>query len=62
MPRVLAPALAWRGPHAALAVGASFSHHAQGRGIWPDGTGMPDPSRKRPPTKPAPEPTDGRRS
>jgi hypothetical protein len=26
--------------------GASFSHHAQGGGIWPDGAGMPDPSRK----------------
>jgi len=37
--------------------GASFSHHAQGGGIWPDGAGMPDPSRKRPPTNPAPEPT-----
>jgi single-strand DNA-binding protein len=24
-------------------VGASFSHHAQGGGIWPDGAGMPDP-------------------
>jgi hypothetical protein len=46
MLRVLTPALAWRGPHAALAAGASFSHHAQGGGIWPDGTSMPDPSRK----------------
>jgi hypothetical protein len=38
---VLAPALAWRGPHAALAAGASFSHRAQGGGIWPGGAGMP---------------------
>jgi hypothetical protein len=28
-------------------VGASFSHHALGGGICPDGAGMPDPSRKR---------------
>ena len=26
----------------ALVVGASFFHHAQGGGIWPDGAGMPD--------------------
>jgi len=25
--------------------------------FWPDGAGMPDPSRKRPPTKPVPEPS-----
>jgi hypothetical protein len=37
---------AWDGLPAVLAAGASFSHHAQGGGIWPDGTGMPDPSRK----------------
>jgi hypothetical protein len=41
VPRVLAPALAWRGPHAALAAGASFSHRAQGGGIWPGGGAMP---------------------
>jgi D-alanyl-D-alanine carboxypeptidase len=35
------------GRRAALVAGASFSHHAQGGGIWPDGAGMPDPSRKR---------------
>jgi hypothetical protein len=33
---------AWAGPRAVLAVGASFSHRAQGGGIWPDGGGMPD--------------------
>jgi hypothetical protein len=33
---------------AALVAGASFSHHAQGGGIWPDGAGMPDSSRKVP--------------
>ena len=44
MPKVLTtPALSWRGPHAALAAGASISHHAQGGGIWPDGAGMPGP-------------------
>ena len=32
-----------RGRRAALVVGASFSHHAQGGRIWPDGAGMPDP-------------------
>jgi len=40
------------GRRAALAAGASFSHHAQGGGIWPDGAGMPDPSRKRPTNQP----------
>jgi hypothetical protein len=40
------------GPCAALVVGASFSRHAQGGGIWPDGAGMPDPSRKRPTNQP----------
>jgi hypothetical protein len=34
------------GPHAALAAGASFSHHAEGGEIFPDGAGMPDPSHK----------------
>ena len=34
-------------------VGASFSHHAPGGGIWPDGTGMPDPRPQSPPTNPA---------
>jgi len=29
-------------------VGASFSHHAQGGGIWPDGTGMPDHQQQAP--------------
>jgi hypothetical protein len=29
-------------------VGASFSRHAQGGGIWPDGAGMPVRRRKRP--------------
>ena len=28
-------------------VGVSFSRRAPGGGIWPDGAGMPDPSRKR---------------
>jgi hypothetical protein len=45
------------GRQAALVVRASRSPtHAQGGGIWPDGTGMPDPSRKRP-TNPAHEPS-----
>src|SRR5215216_6715256 len=39
---------AWDELQAALVVGASFSHHAPGGGIWPDGAGMPDPSGKRP--------------
>jgi hypothetical protein len=30
------------GRRAALVAGASFSHRAQGGGIWPDGAGMPD--------------------
>jgi hypothetical protein len=49
------------GRQAALAVGALFSHRVQGGGIWPDGPGMPDhqPQALRP-TKPAPEPTNGR--
>jgi hypothetical protein len=51
------------GRRAALVAGASFSHHAQGGGIWPDGAGMPDPpAASAPPTNPAPEPTHGRRS
>ena len=29
-------------------VGASFSHRAQGGGIWPDGAGMPDPQPQAP--------------
>jgi hypothetical protein len=46
------------GRRAALAAGASFSHHAQGGGIWPDGAGMPDPQpQARRPTNPAPEPS-----
>jgi hypothetical protein len=43
---------AWAGPQAALAVGASFSHHAQGGGIWPDGVGMPDPQPQAPTNQP----------
>jgi hypothetical protein len=35
-------ASAWDGLRAVLAAGASFSHHVQGGGIWPDGAGMPD--------------------
>jgi hypothetical protein len=38
-------------------VGASFSHHAQGGGIWPGGAGMPNPSRKRRQPTPASEPS-----
>jgi hypothetical protein len=46
------------GRHAALVVGASFSHHAQGGRIWPHGVGMPDPQPQAgPPTNPAPEPS-----
>jgi hypothetical protein len=48
------------GRHAALAAEASFSHHAQGGGIWPDGAGMPDPSRKRPTNQPGTRPMAGR--
>jgi hypothetical protein len=45
--------VAWNGAgERPLAAGASFSHHAQGGGIWPDGAGMPDPSRKRPTNQP----------
>ena len=43
---------AWDGPRAALAAGASVSHHAQGGGIWPDGLACPTPSRKRPTNQP----------
>ena len=35
-----------RGRRAALVAGASFSHRAQGGGIWPVGAGMPDPQPK----------------
>src|SRR5215218_8630459 len=49
--------IAWNGLRAVRAVGASFSHRAQGGGIWPDGAGMPDPQPQAPPTKPAPEPS-----
>ena len=42
-------------------VGASFSHHAQAGGSWPDGAGMPDPQPQAPPTNSAPEPAHGRR-
>ena len=35
---------AWDGLRAVLAVGASFSHHAQGGGIWPDGLPCPTPA------------------
>jgi hypothetical protein len=45
---------------AALVVGASFSHRAQGGSLWPDGAGMPDPQPQAPPTNPAPEPAIGR--
>src|SRR5829696_3557952 len=37
---------------AALVAGASFSHHAQGGGIWPDGAGMPDPQPQAPTNQP----------
>jgi hypothetical protein len=48
---------------AALVVGASFSHHAQGGGIWPDGAWHArPPAASTPPTNPAPEPSHGRRS
>ena len=53
---VLAPALAWRGPDAALVAGASFSHHAQGGGSWRDGSWHAQPPPASPPTNPAPEP------
>jgi hypothetical protein len=39
---------AWNGLLAVLVVGASFSHRAQGGGIWPDGAGMPDPQPQAP--------------
>jgi hypothetical protein len=49
--------------HAALAAGASFSHRAQGGGMWPGGAGMPDPQPQAPPpTNSAPEPAIGRQS
>ena len=38
----------WDGPQAALALGASFSHHARVEGSGRTVPGMPDPSRKRP--------------
>jgi hypothetical protein len=44
-----------------LVVGASFSHRAQGGGIWPDCTGMPDPSHKRPTNQPGTRAGHGRR-
>jgi hypothetical protein len=34
---------AWDELQAALVVGASFSHHAQGGDIWPNGAGISDP-------------------
>jgi hypothetical protein len=40
---ILIGLVTWNGPASGLVVGASFSHHAQGGGIWPDGAGMPDP-------------------
>ena len=43
LPTDLLRAGAWDSPKAVLVVGASFSHHAQGGGIWPNGPGMPDP-------------------
>jgi hypothetical protein len=48
----LALTCAWDGLQVVLAAGASFSSRAQGGGIWPDGAGMPDPSRKRPANQP----------
>src|SRR5512132_3957288 len=49
------------GRHAALVVGASFSHHAQGGGILPDGAGMPDPQPQalHQPTRHPSRPTAG---
>src|SRR5918994_4960108 len=39
-------------------MGASFSHHAQGGGIWPDGRWHArPPAASTPPTNPAPEPS-----
>src|SRR5918994_3003131 len=40
--------VAWDELRAALVAGASFSHRAQGGGIWPDGAGMPDPQPQAP--------------
>jgi hypothetical protein len=40
--------VAWDELRAVLVVGASFSHHAQGGGIWPDGAGMPGPQPQAP--------------
>src|SRR5215207_8793581 len=38
-------------------MGASFSHHVQGGGIWPDGSWHArPPAASTPPTNPAPEP------
>jgi periplasmic divalent cation tolerance protein len=52
---------AWDELRAALAAGASFSHHAQGGGIWPDGRWHArPPAASTPATNPAPEPTIGR--
>src|SRR5215213_3695028 len=43
-------------------MGASFSHHVQGGGIWPDGSWHArPPAASAPPTNPAPEPAIGRR-
>src|ERR671920_1405892 len=52
---------AWDELQAALAAGASFSHHAQGGGIWPDGAGMPDPQPQAPhqPTRHLSRPSAG---
>src|SRR5512132_1227485 len=54
------PRMGW---HAALVVGAWFSHRAQGGGIWPVGAGMPDPQGQalhqptRHPSRPRPAST-----
>jgi hypothetical protein len=42
-------------------VGASFSRHAQGGGIWPDGAGMPAPSHKHPTNQADTRASHGRR-
>jgi hypothetical protein len=39
---------AWDGPTSGSRGGSLVLPYAQGGGIWPDGAGMPDPSRKRP--------------
>jgi hypothetical protein len=38
IPRQPVAVVAWDELRAALVAGASFSHHAQGGGIWPDGS------------------------